>query len=108
MLWRCPRCEEINVEETTECRRCNLPFTPAFLIEHTSDCPELSDFPNSDDLSESGARAVFNRKTDRRRWLGSHEKPLELHYLYEFSGLKSKSLKRISDQRYAHFSIIGM
>jgi len=28
--------------------------------------------------------------------------------LYEFSGLKSKSLKRRSDQRYAHFSIIGM
>jgi len=27
---------------------------------------------------------------------------------YEFSGLKSKSLKRRSDQRYAHFSIIGM
>jgi len=28
--------------------------------------------------------------------------------LYEFSGLKSKSLKRRSDQRYARFSIIGM
>ena len=27
---------------------------------------------------------------------------------YDFSGLKSKSLKRRSDQRYAHFSIIGM
>jgi len=27
---------------------------------------------------------------------------------YEFSGLKAKSLKRRSDQRYAHFSIIGM
>jgi len=29
-------------------------------------------------------------------------------HLYEFSGLKSKSLKRRSDQRYAHFSIIGI
>jgi len=29
-------------------------------------------------------------------------------FLYEFSGLKSKSLKRRSDQRYAHFSTIGM
>jgi len=29
-------------------------------------------------------------------------------FSYEFSGLKSKSLKRRSDQRYAHFSIIGM
>jgi len=33
---------------------------------------------------------------------------LRLNFLYEFSGLKSKSLKRRSDQRYAHFSIIGM
>jgi len=32
----------------------------------------------------------------------------KLESQYEFSGLKSKSLKRRSDQRYANFSIIGM
>jgi len=34
--------------------------------------------------------------------------PDDLKKSYEFSGLKSKSLKRRSDQRYAHFSMIGM
>jgi len=39
---------------------------------------------------------------------GDYQSLIIVFSRYEFSGLKSKSLKRRSDQRYAHFSIIGM